>query len=97
VALAGLDRHAGRLGADQPGEVERGLDGRGLAEHLRGGHDPQEAAEHQVGDAIGFLAGEQVTEPRGIVLMMWGVEAVPTDQDVDVNEPHRRRSGRSAP
>jgi hypothetical protein len=83
VALAGLDRHAVGLRADEPGEVERGLDGRGLPEHLRAGHDPEDAAEHQVGDAVRFLAGEQVTEPGGVVLVSRGVEAMRVDEAAD--------------
>src|SRR4029453_932011 len=92
VAAAGLDRHAVRLHANDGGETGRGFDGRGLLEHLRVGHDPEEAAENQVGDAVWLLAGEQVTEPGGVVLVSRGVEAMGVDEDVDVNDSPRQRA-----
>jgi hypothetical protein len=65
-------------------------------------HDLEEPAEDQVGHAVRFLTGKEAAEPVGVVLVPDGVEAVPVDEDVDVNEPHRQRlrrrpSGRAGP
>jgi hypothetical protein len=54
-------------------------------------HDPEEAAEYQVGDAEGLVATQLITEPAVVLVVPRRTLLVGVDQDVHITEDHVER------